>query len=171
MTGWLITKKPENAEQLLLKMTELSDDGFDGLQPNTETYNILINCWAKSNKWESGECAEAILRGMEGLVSAGKEKVITNRDSYNFVLEAWSNSGGDISLIRIEKLIREMVSLENPGVLPDSDSYELWLKTIAASNGRVDKIQKGKEVIMMMKTHNFCPNGDIRRKILLLSDS
>merc|ERR1712166_456651 len=52
MFGWVRHKEPKEAEKLLLKMVELSDNGFD-IRPNTETYNRLLSCWAKSMKFES----------------------------------------------------------------------------------------------------------------------
>jgi hypothetical protein len=164
LTSWGGYRAPKKAEELLLKMAELSDDhGFD-LRPTTETYNRLLNCWAKSMKLESGERAEVILREMEGLKSLGDEEATPDIYSYNSVLNAWSNSGDAAALTRIDNLILEMILKGNPSLLPDSYSYGSWLKAIASSDG-MDKKRRIEDVIKTMKIHDFQPEGYIRQRI------
>lgn len=164
LTSWGEYRAPKKAEELLLKMAELSDDhGFD-VRPTTETYNRLLNCWAKSMKVESGERAEVILREMEGLDSLGDNEATPDIYSYNSVLNAWSNSGDAAALTRIDNLILEMLLKGNPSLLPDSFSYGTWLKAIASCDG-ADKMQRVEEVIKTMKIHNFKPNEYIRQRI------
>lgn len=164
LTSWGEYRAPKKAEELLLKMAELSDDhGFD-VRPTTETYNRLLNCWAKSMKVESGERAEVILLEMEGLDSLGDNEATPDIYSYNSVLNAWSNSGDAAALTRIDNLILKMLLKGKPSLLPDSFSYGTWLKAIASCDG-TDKIQREKEVIKTMKIHNFKPNEYIRQRI------
>ena len=163
LTSWGEYRAPKKAEELLLKMAELSDDhGFD-VRPTTETYNRLLNCWAKSMKVESGERAEVILREMEGLNSLGDNEATPDIYSYNSVLNAWSNSGDAAALTRIDNLILEMILQGKPSLLPDSFSYGTWLKAICLDG--TDKIQRLKEVIKTMKIHNFKPNEYVRQRI------
>jgi len=164
LTSWGQHRAPKKAEKLLLKMAELSDDhGFD-LRPTTETYNRLLNCWAKSMKVESGERGEVILREMEGLGNLGDDEATPDIYSYNSVLNAWSNSGDAAALTRINNLILEMLLKGNPSLLPDSISYGTWLKAIASCDG-TDKKRRVEEVIKTMKIHNFKSNEYIRERI------
>eukprot|EP00535_Pseudo-nitzschia_heimii_P004917 CAMPEP_0197187918 /NCGR_PEP_ID=MMETSP1423-20130617/16850_1 /TAXON_ID=476441 /ORGANISM="Pseudo-nitzschia heimii, Strain UNC1101" /LENGTH=158 /DNA_ID=CAMNT_0042639623 /DNA_START=194 /DNA_END=667 /DNA_ORIENTATION=+ len=126
LTSWGEQGAPKNAENLLLKMAELSDDYDLYLRPTTETYNRLLNCWAKSMEVKSGERAEAILREMEGLGNLGDNGAIPDIYSYNSVLNAWSNSSDAATLTRIDNLILEMILKGNPKLLPDSFSYGTW---------------------------------------------
>ncbi len=168
MTSWGEHRAPKKAEELLLKMAALSDDhGFD-VRPTTETYNRLLNCWAKSMKVESGERAEVILREMEGLVSLGDEEATPDIYSYNSVLNAWSNSGDAAALTRIDKLILEMILKGNPRLLPDSFSYGTWLKAISRCDA-LEKKRRLQEVVKTMKIHNFEPNDYIRQRIQSLT--
>lgn len=164
LTSWGQHKAPKNAEKLLLKMAELSDDHDLDVRPNTETYNRLLNCWAKSMKVESGERAEVILREMEGLGNLGDDDAIPDIYSYNSVLNAWSNSGDAAALTRIDNLILEMILKGNPKLLPDLFTYGTWLKAIALFDP-TDKKRRVEEVVKMMKIHSFKPNEYIREKI------
>ena len=171
LTSWGEYRAPKKAEELLLKMAELSDDhGFD-VRPTTETYNRLLNCWAKSMKIESGERAEVILREMEGLDSLGDDEATPDIYSYNSVLNAWSNSGDAAALTRIDKLVLEMLLKGNPSLLPDSFSYGTWLKAITSCD-ELDKRRRLEEVMKTMKIHHFKPNEYIRQRIqsLITSD-
>ena len=164
LTNWGEQRTPKNAENLLLKMAELSDDYGLEVRPTTETYNRLLNCWAKSMEVKSGERAEAILREMEELGNLGDEDAIPDIYSYNSVLNAWSNSGDAAALTRIDNLILEMILKGNPKLLPDSFSYGIWLKTIASSD-QTDKKRSAEEVMKTMKIHNFKPTEYIRGRI------
>jgi len=168
LTSWGEHREPKKAEELLLKMAALSDDhGFD-VRPTTETYNRLLNCWAKSMKLESGERAEVILREMESLNSLGDDEVTPDIYSYNSVLNAWSNSGDATALTRIDALILEMILKGNPKLLPDSFSYGTWLKAIARCN-ESEKKRRLEEVMKTMKIHEFEPNDYIRQRIQSLA--
>ncbi len=168
LTSWGEHREPRKAEGLLLKMAALSDDhGFD-VRPTTETYNRLLNCWAKSMKVESGERAEVILREMEGLNNLGDDEATPDIYSYNSVLNAWSNSGDKTALTRIDALILEMILKGNPKLLPDSFSYGTWLKAIA----RCDESERKRRlegVMKTMKIHEFEPNNYIQQRIRSLT--
>ena len=164
LTSWGQQKAPKNAEKLLLKMAELSDDHNLNVRPTTETYNRLLNCWARSMKVESGERAEVILREMEKLGNLGDNEAIPDIYSYNSVLNAWSNSGDAAALTRIDSLILEMILKGDPKLLPDSFTYGTWLKAIALYD-QTDKKRRVEEVSKTMKIHNFKPNQYIREKI------
>jgi pentatricopeptide repeat protein len=73
-------------------------------EPTIQSYNILINCWAKSGTKDAGQQAEAVLQQMQGWRIECQAKVKSHGDNvYNGVLptdvtitsilDAWAQSG------------------------------------------------------------------------------
>ncbi|KAL3907306.1 MAG: hypothetical protein SGILL_008928, partial [Bacillariaceae sp.] len=163
MSAWNPSRLPKKAESLLLMMSDLEGHGLD-LRPTVETYNVLLECWAKSGRIESGERSEVILREMEVLSQTGDKSVKPNILTYNRVLNAWANSKNPTAVTRTDSLILEMVLKQDSTTMPDKYTYGTWLKTIALSND-ADKSRRAKDVLKMMKIHDFAPNADLRKKI------
>jgi pentatricopeptide repeat protein len=169
MAAWIPRKLPKKAESLLLKMADLEAQGLN-LRPNVDTYNVLLECWAKSGKIEAGERAEVILREMEALSQNGDKDVKPNILTYNRVLNAWANSKNPTSVTRSDSLILEMILKQDPKTMPDAYSYGTWLKAISLSKD-VDKPKRAKDVRKMMKIHDFNPTNELRKKMDSLNNS
>jgi pentatricopeptide repeat protein len=169
LVSWAEYRTPKKAEALLLKMSELEDRRDLDLRPTVDTYNRVLNCWAKSMKAESGERADLILREMEALSNAGDLGASPDIYSYNAVLNAWSNSGDPTAVTRTDNLILEMILKGNPALMPDVVSYGTWLKTISASN-ETDKERRAKEVVKTMKIHNFNATEYLLQRIRILTN-
>jgi pentatricopeptide repeat protein len=161
-------RNPKQAEALLLKMSELENRPGLELRPTVDTYNKVLNCWAKSMRPESGERADLILREMEALSSAGDRDMSPDIYSYNAVLEAWANSGDPTAATRTDNLILEMILKGNPKLMPDCYSYGMWLKTISLSH-ETHKRRRAIEVLKTMKIHNFIPTEDLIQQIKRLA--
>ncbi|KAL3904389.1 MAG: hypothetical protein SGARI_004940, partial [Bacillariaceae sp.] len=159
MAAWIPRKSPKRAESLLLKMAELEGKGMN-LRPNVDTYNVVLECHAKSGNIESGERAEIILREMETLSKAGDKDVKPNILSYNRVLNAWANSRNPTAVTRSDSLILEMILKQEPRIMPDTVSYSTLLKTIASSND-ADKSKRAKDMVKMMAIHDYTPTFDL----------
>jgi len=157
-------KNPRKAEELLLEMAALADNHGYNLRPTYETYNSLLHCWAKSGKPESGERAEAILREMEALSNSGDVDATPDIYSYNHTLDALANSRDPTAVTRADSLILEMILKRKPNLMPDAISYGTWLKVITLSEG-TDKQRRAKDVLKMMKIHNFKPTEYLIKKL------
>jgi hypothetical protein len=151
-------------------MLELHErHGFD-VKPVAETYNRLLNAWAKSGETDSGERADSILRQMESFALGSDDDVSPDIISYNSVLNACANSGNPTAITQIEHLILEMILKGNPKLTPTVVSYGTWLKSIASSTDE-DKERRAREVVKTMKIHKLEPTDFILQKIESLTAS
>eukprot|EP00980_Cylindrotheca_fusiformis_P018836 scaffold6276_cov138-Cylindrotheca_fusiformis.AAC.23 len=170
LTAWSDYRSPRKAESLLFQMLELNQrHGFD-VKPNVETYNRLLNAWAKSGERDSGERADSILRQMESFSVGGDDDVSPDIISYNTVLNAWASSGDPTAITRIEHLILEMILKGNPKLTPTVVSYGTWLKAIESSN-EDDKGRRARGVVKTMKIHQLRPTEFLSQKIERLTAS
>ena len=122
LQGLVNISKPKEAEAFLLKMIMWFEEGLD-TNPKVDSYNRVLNAWARSRKQQSGERANYILRQME---SNGEVDII----SYNTTVNAWKNSGDLTALNRIHDLVFEMVLKGKPHLAPTIETYGTWLKAI-----------------------------------------
>jgi pentatricopeptide repeat protein len=164
LAGWSHQRKPKRAETLLLTMVELHENQGLDVKPTADTYNRVLNCWAKANTTEAGERANLILREMEDLARAGDNAVKPNVISYNSVLNAWANSRDPTAVTRTEHLVLEMILKGNRDVWPTEVTYGTWLKAIASSS-EDDKGRRAKEVLKTMKIHNMKPTNYILQTV------
>lgn len=168
LAAWSDDGSPRRAESLLFQMLELHErHGFD-VKPDVETYNRLLNAWARSGETDSGERANSILRQMESFAPGSDDSAAPDIISYNSVLNAWANSGDPTAITRIEHLVLEMILKGNPKLTPTVVSYGTWLKAIDSSTEE-DKGRRAKEVEKTMKIHQLEPTAFIRQKIQRLS--
>ncbi|CAJ1910446.1 unnamed protein product [Cylindrotheca closterium] len=167
LNGWSYAKKPRHAESLVLKMADLSErPNHRNLKPNVETYNRLLNVWARSNARDAGERSDAILRQMQSFAigSNTHDAVAPDIISYNSVLNSWANSGDPTAVTRIEGLVMEMILKGLPALTPTLASYGTWLKAIENS-GEDDKARRAREVLKTMKIHQLEPSEYILQKV------
>jgi pentatricopeptide repeat protein len=170
MDAWVPRKRPKKAEALLLVMSDLDEHHGFNLRPTVDTYNVLLECWAKSGRLDSGERAEMILREMQALSQSGDRHVCPNIISYNRVLNAWANSKNPTAATRSDSLVLEMILKQDSNTMPDVVSYNTWVKTIALSKD-TDKAKRADDVLKMMKIHEFRPMADLMKKIRDLQQS
>jgi pentatricopeptide repeat protein len=165
MAAWSRHQAPRKAEALLFKMVDLSNSSHRMyLRPTVETYNRILNSWAKAKVAEAGERADLVLRQMEDLANAGDSEAAPDVVSYNSVLNAWANSGDQTAVTRTEHLVLEMILKGDAKVTPTEVTYGTWLKTIESS-GMGDKARRTREVLKTMKIHNFEPSEFLLKKI------
>mmetsp|Transcript_43956 Transcript_43956/g.133910 ORF Transcript_43956/g.133910 Transcript_43956/m.133910 type:complete len:548 (-) Transcript_43956:119-1762(-) len=140
---------PEDAEALLERMralafatrasTDFDDDDDDAvsnpnlsLEPNTITYNTLLNAHAKSNRGLEGALRASEL--LEEMESEEKADAV----SYNTVLDAWARSGADDAGRRAEEVLRKMIERGEAGAgpRPNMRSYSTVIDAHSRSSVR-----------------------------------
>jgi hypothetical protein len=100
----------------------------------------------------------------EGYKARNKE---LNPDAitYSSVISAWSHSRQRDSVVKVESLLNEMLSLAEAGdknVAPSVRSYNAVLRTIAGS-GLPDGDQRASKIIKIMKDNGISPNEYTRQ--------
>merc|ERR1719491_691316 len=83
----------EGASDILSMMENDFKSGNKGARPNIDTYNILINAWAKSGNSNSPIEAEKILEKLIDRHSEGELKNGPTVVTYNSVMDAYANKG------------------------------------------------------------------------------
>jgi hypothetical protein len=114
----------EHAKRLLEYMVTNSANNPNGNKsfPSTKSFNIVINCWAKSRAHDAGDKAEQIFRRMEAFHNEqnGRFQVVDGRgDGYESaapnvrtltgVVAAWESSGQSIASKRILTILEHAV--------------------------------------------------------------
>lgn len=120
----------ERAEHLVERMEAMAErDPEPSIQPQTGTYNILMNVFAsQKGTYGIGQKTEDLLLGMAERNKDGDFSINPDTLSFNTVLKAWLNSGECAfeSACRAEQLLRLMAKLGGDGhnnIRPDAISF------------------------------------------------
>ena len=120
LSAWAKAGDPDKAEAILTRMQELYSNGELDSKPTVVTYNIVLDCWAKSKRKDACKRSEAILNHMEKLCAAGNEEVKPNATTWNTVLNCFAKArqiqGAEKLLARFTKASRENRSDGGPNV-------------------------------------------------------
>ena len=118
----------EKALSLLDKMVESK------IKPNIQTWNTIIDCWAKSHSRYSGKEAENIVRCMNKIYEqtgdvADKPTIFI----YNSVLDAWSKSCDPKKAERALSILNELEKRSSQGssIRPNVVSYATVITVFA----------------------------------------
>ena len=117
----------------LLAFAEQACAKDPALSPDTKSYNMVVDAYAKIGDPES---AEAILLRLEKLWKAGNEKVKPDTILYNSVINAWAKSGRREAPKRVEAILQHMEQLNQKGhgdVRPNTISYNAVINAWAKS--------------------------------------
>lgn len=120
------------------------------VQPNTASYNILINTHAKVG---NAERAEMISMNMYDMFMNDISKAKPDIFTFNSVLTAWSRSKTPNAPERAESILKHMKELTNAGVLevkPDALSYASVINCWAKS-GRLNSGERAEAVHQEMR--------------------
>ena len=149
------------AEQLIQQAEEEFDEGnvISNFLPDTMSYNIAINCWARSGHPLAAENAERILNRMERKYQSFKpidetfSRVRPDAVSFNTVIAAWSRTAKSGSAQAAENLLLRMEHLYQiegrSEMKPDSFSYSSVIHAYAKS-GVVGSARRGHDILDRM---------------------
>jgi len=137
---------PEEVENLLSYMEELSNDPQSNIRPDSMSFNILMNAYAsRKGEYGSAEKAEDVLLRMSEINRKGDDFIRPDVHSFNTVLKAWYNSGDCLeSASRADQVLRFMLKLHKDGhenVRPDHVSFGTCLR----AHGKIN--EKGLEAV------------------------
>lgn len=171
------------AEQLIQQTEEDAERGDSGdgrLLPDSMSYNMVINCWARSGHPLAAENSDRILQKMErryqlSVRIAETSRVRPDTVSFNTVIAAWSRSTKVGAAQAAEKLLLQMerlVQLERrTEVEPDRFSYSSVIQAHVKS-GVPGSARKGQEFLDRMLSlyengnKNLRPNAVVFNTVL-----
>jgi len=143
---------PESAEALLLKMINKFENGDNDLQPDTFSFNAVIQCYTKSRRPDAGDKAMNLLEKMMDLHKKG----VVNPDTRSFfhIIEYYSRLSEKDAPAKAEKLLRTMVELfyrqSEPGKSKESITPNIFCFT----------------AVIVAYTRNNCDAGSHAEEIL-----
>ena len=80
-------------------------------KPDTISYNVVINAWAKSGGNTAAMEAEKLLARMHKLHAQGDGDVKPNVVTYGAVIDAYAKSGAKGAAAKADKLLAKMIHL------------------------------------------------------------
>lgn len=166
------------AEHALSKMKKMKRTRGWHTKPNTRSYSLVLNSYAKSRHATAGERAESVLRDMierheheklEYFEEYGVDFNTLNPESnnrnivtpdvvaYTTVIQAHGNSDSSASAEKAWMLLDELIHSDNPALEPDSFSFACTINAFSkmadrkkSPKQRVEAAQRAEEILWMM---------------------
>jgi pentatricopeptide repeat protein len=141
------------AEALLEEMyLDYTTSGNESAKPTTTSYNIVMNCWAKSGEPNAAGKSLAMLLKMQSLWKQGYSTVRPDAISYNTVMSAYAKQG---QAAEAEALLEEMYvdystngnGKAKPTVISYSAVMNCWAKS-----GRPEAAEKSLALLRRMQS-------------------
>jgi len=152
-SGRRVDGKLEEAEELLARMHEPSEDGKNIAKPDTFTYNTLIKYYS-SDPHTLGE-AERLLEQMIKLCKDKNEYCYPSGFSFATIINAYARSNNSYSAKRAQHILHRMVNLYKSGghdvLKPDKVFYTSVINAWANS-GDPDAGSKSEKLLAEMHT-------------------
>ena len=161
----------EKAEEVLMKMSEISKSGQVDAKPDHYTFVSVINCWARSRSKHSAQRAERILHLLENMSAHGDEDVRENRFVYGAVMNAWSKSGAKEApekALGILKKLEERYEQGNTSFKPNLPIYNSVINTIAKGSSPAKAVDAMKILDRMIEA-NEAGNREAAPNVLTYS--
>lgn len=166
----------QNAEDLLLHMSELSKQGHvsntNSIQVNTITFNIVLKAWSNSGGGIHGaQRAEAVLRMMMKLHGQGHENIKPDAYSFSTVINSYSNVHPDDVSIAVEKVM-DLLDILEGSFIPTSDAINInscynAAANVIVKNGVDDAVLRVEGLMNRMKNLDAAPDSNMLTSLCL----
>jgi pentatricopeptide repeat protein len=150
---------------LLSKMHKYATEGYISAQPNTRSYNTLLNFLARSGpKPEAGQSADKVLRSMFRMHQQdGLPDILPNPFSFAAVLTAYQRDATVAAADAADTLVQEMEELYEAGIIdspPDVYHYTILTGVWAKSEQGQKAADRSLEILahMMERNRNGYPH-------------
>ena len=146
----------ERCESILERLQQLRADGRVELQPNTTSFNCVIDCLAHSNERGREQRAEAVLHRMNALKDVDPELYdVCKPDqlTFNILLKCWALSKERGAARRAEAILLHMEKRYESGatsIQPDAAAYNTCITAIIRS-GEKDSIRRAQDLLQRME--------------------
>jgi Pentatricopeptide repeat domain len=102
-------------------MHTMNEAGNYFAKPDTITYNVVINAWAKSGDQGAALETERLLTRMHQLHQAGDKDIKPNVVTYGAVIDSYAKSGEKGAAAKADTLLAEMIQLYQSDPVANSD--------------------------------------------------
>lgn len=102
-------------------MHKMHEDGNVFAKPDTITYNVVINAWAKSGGKGAAAEAEKLLAKMQKLHAAGDPDIKPNVVTYGAVIDSYAKCGEKGAAAKADTLLARMIQLYQSDPVANSD--------------------------------------------------
>jgi pentatricopeptide repeat protein len=148
---------PERCKVILQRMEDLYCSGRTELQPNTISFNTVLDCLAQSRTPTAAADAEHLLGYMDQL--SKDEKLYRNTcrpdiQSFNAVLNAWARSRHPMAAVRAEAILQHMhqrYAAGNVTFPPDLPSFNTVLTAWSRSKNRTLAARNTESILRRME--------------------
>ena len=125
---------------------ELSDAGMPNVEPNVNSYSILIETYAKMNCVEGAIHAEHLVDEMQ------QNNLMPDKVTMTSVMKAWCRSGDENAAFKVEAILNNMLENydKNKSLKPDRICFKTVIDSFRRKGGR-ESFAKAKKIEKMMK--------------------
>jgi len=154
------------AEEMLVAMGRLQENGLPDLKPDAFTYTAVIDAWAKSGTRGSASRAEELLNQMESKYLAGDLNLKPNTFTYNAVINSLAKSGESGAAEKAERVLENMVNRHRTGagndVKPTTINFNAVLDAWAKSRGGRFAAERAERILEWMDDLHKSGNTSIK---------
>jgi len=129
------------------------EKGDIDLAPNSVSYSIIIDAWARSRRGDAPVQAEKILRKMRSLEQAGNWDIIVDTVVFSSCIAAWAKSNDPEAAERATTILEEMEDLYAGGnyhVRPNTVTYSTVISAWSNSPLRDIKLTRAEAILRRM---------------------
>jgi len=133
------------------------------IQPNAETYRIMIRTWCRSPQRGAAFNAMGFLMKMQAFLEKGVKEMEPSIEEYLLLLEAWSRADDKFAARRAQAVLRKMDSLNKDGhteVKPNTDCFKYVFIAMANSNLEDMGLLADKLMKQMVNEFYLLPDAD-----------
>jgi hypothetical protein len=160
-----VSNSPQKVEELLRELVEVYETTGDSqLRPNSRSFNVCVDAWAKSNLPNSAERILDWIECMQKSVANGRNSIRPNKWTYNAYLQALGKSGKSNIGQTAEDVLEQMEKLVAKGGIqlkPDVYIYSNVIHCLAVS-GADNSLERAFAILSRMEDLHAAGYGDVR---------
>ena len=127
-----------SAEAILQEMHKAYLDGNEMVQPNTESFNLVLMAWSRSGSPMAAWRADGIFNRMNELTSRGELPVKPNGRTFDMVISTLANELGADGALKVERYLGLLKDYYRSGELDCTPSVTSYTEAIRAWGSNIE---------------------------------
>eukprot|EP00934_Nitzschia_sp_Nitz4_P001864 Nitzschia sp. Nitz4//scaffold58_size112336//69532//71889//NITZ4_004040-RA/size112336-processed-gene-0.71-mRNA-1//1//CDS//3329555010//1864//frame0 len=158
LTGFAKLGDSEQAERILNEFHQAYVEGDVDVRPNTRTYNIVLDSWAKSKVPEAWQRASAILHYMKDIYAkTGDVETRPDARTWNTVINCFRHCGRG-NLHHAFKMVEEFATDFHDGRIPEGPNVRTWNTLLACCVHNTKDDFRVRQIFDAMKEEGIHPD-------------